>query len=71
MYFNEIHFSMKSFHYHFYMLFNSLLFNLTILSIQYSILLVTERNATDGHIIYADGLQKHMIDALSQMLNFR
>ena len=38
--------------------------------IQYPTSITTERNAT-GHVVRADGVQTHMIELLSQMLNFR
>ena len=38
--------------------------------VQYPTSITTERNAT-GHVVCVDGVQTHMIEALSQMLNFR
>ena len=40
------------------------------LDIQFPVSFASQRNAT-GHIIHSDGIQKHMIEALSQTLNFR
>ena len=31
---------------------------------------VTKRNAT-GQVIYIDGIEKHLLESLSRMLNFR
>ena len=37
---------------------------------QFPLSIITERNAT-GHVVRADGVQTHMIEALGQMLDFR
>ena len=37
--------------------------------LQFPSSILTERNAT-GHVVRADGVQTHMIEALSRMLNF-
>ena len=37
---------------------------------QFPVSFIVQRNST-GHIIHSDGVQKHMIETLSQILNFR
>ena len=41
-----------------------------VFHLQFPVSFVTQRNAT-GHIVHADGMQIHMLEALSKMLNFR
>ena len=41
-----------------------------LLLLQFPTILKMERNAT-GHVVRVDGTQAHMIESLSQMLNFR